>query len=451
MARVIGDLPRPWVFTIGVDAGTALSQSLQSVFPTITAIDDVRFIRQVDYDAAIVVDDKQQSALEDHLQVVWFSDSGVAPTSRSGKSAPYVLREDRWEDGDHASRFAPTQLATDEGLVALAEGIAPPPASSYMVLSSTSWLTGLRHPLLVEVGGKEGALAAVYDRTPENTSEVWCLPTLALDESSDWVRVALRRWQHRFPQAFPTTDWAADQRWMTVEEQQAHAGLSAHDTDTAALIETRRRERIELEREVDRSRTAADTGLRRLLTINGNPLVEAVVDALEQLDFNVIQSDDVLLPGQKREDLLVEDGDWISVTEVKGYEKGNAKQNDLLPLGSAVESYVLRTGKRPAARWYIVNQSFKTAPDDRTRPLASAGDTVDKFANQQGLVIDTRELFLLTRAVIAAEMSAQAARQLLKDAVGVFDYPRATLSDPVLEAGPQQLSLPAGKGASQDA
>ena len=165
----------------------------------------------------------------------------------------------------------------------------------------------------------------------------------------------------------------------------------------------------------------------------------------------MIHSDDVLLPGQKREDLLVEDGDWISVTEVKGYEKGNAKQNDLLPLGSAVESYVLRTGKRPAARWYIVNQSFKTAPDDRTRPVASAGDTVDKFANQQGLVIDTRELFLLTRAVIAAEMSAQAARQLLKDAVGVFDYPRATLSDPVLEAGPQQLSLPAGKGASQDA
>lgn len=130
--------------------------------------------------------------------------------------------------------------------------------------------------------------------------------------------------------------------------------------------------------------------------------------------------------GQKREDLLVQDASWVSVTEVKGYEKGNAKQNDLLQLGSAVESYLLRTSRAPDARWYVVNQNFRTPAGLRQQPLAGAGDTVAKFTAQNGLVIDTRDLFRLTRAVASGEVDAAEARRQLRDARGVFDYPAQT-------------------------
>ena len=444
MVKIIGDSPRPWAFTIGVEQDSALARSLEHLFPTVTPVEDLGSIRQLDYNAAIVVDTDAQRFLESHLQVVWFSDWGTAPVKRPGNSGSNASVT-RWEDGDRAARFGATVSATAHGLGSLAERLAPPAASEYMVLSKTNWLKEFRHALLVEVAGKFGALAAIYDRNSNKSSEVWCLPLRALDDGSSWVGAALQRWRDRFPEAFPTADWAADERWLTAQEQVAQSGLNSHDVITAALLEARRGERTVLETAVEEARAAADAGARHLLTTNGDLLVQAVVVALEQLGFDVIQSDEVLPAGQKREDLLVQDGTWVSVTEVKGYEKGNAKQNDLLPLGSAVESYVLRTRQTPSARWYIVNQSYRTPPDARPRPLAGAGDTVEKFSMQQGLVIDTRDLFFLSRAVSTGQISAIDARQLLREARGVFDYPARTSEELLLEAGREQLALPAGE------
>jgi len=444
MANIIGAGPRPWVFTIGVDPDSELARELERLAPTLTAIDDLSLLRQVDYDAAVIVSDEGVKGLQDHLQVVWFADHGTAPVTRLDRPGPMgPPMWTYWEDGDRASRFGTTDLAAELNVASLATRLAPPSTDNdYRVMSKTNWLTEQRHPLLEEVGGKQGTLAAIYDRNKEKTSEVWCLPERALADGADWVKAALAHWRSSFPEAFPNPDWTADETWMTADEQTARLELGRHDADTAALLEVRRLERTEREVAAEEARVRADAGIRRLITTNGPPLVEAVADALHQLGFEVVDSDSVLPAGQKREDLLVQDGSWVSVTEVKGYEKGNAKQNDLLQLGSAVESYLLRTSRAPDARWYVVNQNFRTPPGLRQRPLAGAGDTITKFIAQNGLVIDTRDLFRLTRAAATGEVTPDEARRLLRGAEGVFDYPADVSEELAPEAAPDHPAPP---------
>lgn len=48
MVKIIGDSPRPWAFTIGVDPESALARDLERMFPTVTPVDDVSSIRQLD-------------------------------------------------------------------------------------------------------------------------------------------------------------------------------------------------------------------------------------------------------------------------------------------------------------------------------------------------------------------------------------------------------------------
>jgi hypothetical protein len=87
---------------------------------------------------------------------------------------------------------------------------------------------------------------------------------------------------------------------------------------------------------------------------------------------------------------------------------------------------VVRTGVLPTTRWYVVNQFLNTDPDTRRRPLAGSEDDLAVFAEDGGLVIDTRDLFLLARRVDDGEMSTSAARLLLRRAAGVLHMSAGT-------------------------
>lgn len=108
MVNVIGAAPRPWVFTIGADPAWRLAQELERLAPKLTAVDDLSLLRQVDYDAAIIVGDDGIKGLQDHLQVIWFSDHGTAPVMRLDNPGPMgPPTRTYWEDGDRASRSSP--------------------------------------------------------------------------------------------------------------------------------------------------------------------------------------------------------------------------------------------------------------------------------------------------------------------------------------------------------
>ncbi|MFI5541570.1 hypothetical protein ACIA5H_34825 [Nocardia sp. NPDC051900] len=55
---------------------------------------------------------------------------------------------------------------------------------------------------------------------------------------------------------------------------------------------------------------------------------------------------------------------------------------------------------------------------------------MEVFADGGGLVIDTRDLFLLDKAVAAGQVSAEEARGLLMGSVGLFEI--STASDGLL-------------------
>jgi hypothetical protein len=89
-------------------------------------------------------------------------------------------------------------------------------------------------------------------------------------------------------------------------------------------------------------RAEADSGLRRLLTAQGDDLVAAVAQSFESLGFKVRDMDEEWPKGDKREDLRVQDparGRWEAVIEVRGYTKG-AQQGDLLRISRFVTRYL---------------------------------------------------------------------------------------------------------------
>lgn len=110
------------------------------------------------------------------------------------------------------------------------------------------------------------------------------------------------------------------------------------------------------------------------------------------------------------------------LVEVKGYEKRNAKTADLMQLAGFVSHYQ-EDNPAPSAQWYIINQSYGTSPSRRLEPFTSDPDTVQQFANNNGLVIDTRELFRLTTRVHQGALTRDQARELLREARGVFTLP----------------------------
>lgn len=76
--------------------------------------------------------------------------------------------------------------------------------------------------------------------------------------------------------------------------------------------------------------------------------------------------DEELAEGQaKKEDLRVEQCDWIALYEVKGHTEG-AKLSDLSSLERFAALYAAETGQLPGGMWYVVNQFREDRPEQST-------------------------------------------------------------------------------------
>jgi hypothetical protein len=209
---------------------------------------------------------------------------------------------------------------------------------------------------------------------------------------------------------------------MTPAELQAVSALKAHERDFREVLRKYRTRKSELEAEVLRVRGKADESVRRLLTHQRHELVDAVADALQLLGFKVEKIDETLAESSaKLEDLRVyaPDDSWEALCEVRGYTRG-AQLNDLLRVTRFVSRFALEQRRPPASTWYIVNQFLDQDPDTRRPPLAGHPEEVRTFAEGGGLVIDTRELFKLWRAVAEGSASPEDARRKLMIASGTF-------------------------------
>ena len=265
------------------------------------------------------------------------------------------------------------------------------------------------------------ALAGCFTRKG-GSAQAWMFPFQNLNIKA-WVEVALKQWHRLNPERFPVDlGWERAQDWMTPNEAAIAAELDAVRREREEILERLNARERELAAQLHVASTAADVDERRLLTAQDTPLVEAVTKALQELGFHVQDMDKERSPKDRLEDLRVrlpEGGDWVAICEVKGYFKG-AKVGDLQKIERFRGRFLKETGRDPNRSWYIVNCHAKDAPSIRSNPLPMNADEVQLFAESDGLVVSTVELFKLWMDVRTGRIQAPVARELLVKSTGLF-------------------------------
>jgi len=230
-----------------------------------------------------------------------------------------------------------------------------------------------------------------------------------------WLAALLEVWGSEHPEEFPSLSaWRNRPRWMSEAETVTTNRIAEKQNDLARIVAARRRAIERLQDQLRSDTVQADSGARRLLTAQGDELLDAAAKALESFGFVVIRVDETIPPGEsKKEDLRVTSPDGgTAIAEVKGYEHG-AKQRDLYTIANYAGLYLAETGALPERRWYICNSFCESDPDTRPEILQGANDALALFARDCGAAIDSRELFRLLRAVESGQVSQGDARLML--------------------------------------
>lgn len=407
------EAPRPRVLLEGFEADAA-NELIEGLVPTSRLIDGqgLSGLRRQSWDC--MVSSSEPAEVHHDLHLLQFGGRPVRSMSKNGLAGVrfievwgaevYLSDEapDGWRDELKASVIAPLR-ETDLPRRAI--------ASDAMALQVVT-------PLVQDADGN--IFAAVY-HCQGGPKEVIFLPD-STQPSRAWVTLAFERWALEDPETYGSaSDWESREEWMTAPERAAAGGLSV--AEQALELETVRLEQaVALARQELAARKAeASRASRRLLTETADELADAVADALASIGFRIDKVDDE--GGRhKVEDLHIFDDDWVCLGEVKGHGKG-ATTTDVLKILRFQNLYQQRSGDLPNALWYIVNQFRDRDPSTRRLALRGQDDDVQEFAESNGVVVDTRDLFRLHRDVSLGTLAAEHARSLLREARGRFSYP----------------------------
>lgn len=252
-------------------------------------------------------------------------------------------------------------------------------------------------------------------------AECWLLPSWVANPNG-WVRAAWRAWHEAYPTRIPAPpDWSDSETWHTPEEAKIAAEVETVLDEKRRLLAGLAARADTLAKEFVKAREAAEAGPRRVLSGQGDDLVAAVKEILEDLGFEVLNMDLIREEGDRREDLRIRDGDdYEAIAEVRGY-KGGAQSNDLLRIGRFASLYGLEKGHLPSAQWYIANELLNHDPGTRpTVLLASKPDDVRDFGENPGALISTVALYRLWQKTMGGEIDKDEARRMLRDSRGQF-------------------------------
>jgi hypothetical protein len=280
-------------------------------------------------------------------------------------------------------------------------------------------------PLLRLGGGAN--LAAIYSHP--DIGEVWWLPVEPGDDLSfdfeSWISAAFETWHEADPERFPgPPDWTRSRDWMTHHELELQAEVDAAESqrdEELAELNARFEDRAQA---LAAAQVEHDGAERMLLTEQGENLVAAVKAMLERIGFQVENVDHSRAGQQKLQDLNVCDpgGPWTALAEVKGYDTSGGKPGDLRSIARFVGIYEGQHGKPPDASWYVVNQQRLRPPERRRVLMSNHQEDAEQFAREDnGVVIDTRDLFILDRMVSSGRITVEDAKRRLMDARRRFE------------------------------
>ncbi|MFL5354425.1 MAG: hypothetical protein ACJ8AN_17385 [Archangium sp.] len=416
-------------------------EPLKMFFPTTKKISNLNEVRQSEWD--VLITKGAFVSPEQHLFVLSFGRANIENIQSSGIPDAYSVSGmyGKVEDGSLATEFIiPDDLPPDLARLVMNELVpklndedkhirlgvgslmrrAAPVFSGYWNFNDINEVKGVEFKLFV--GTHEPSALAGCFVLKGGLAEAWMLPFVHMDVAA-WVEVALKQWHKLAPERFPVDlGWERNPEWMTRLESELVGKIDVIRKERQKALAYFDSIERELKTQLHAANLSADTSERRLLTTQGDVLVEAVADALKELGFSVEDMDKIFPKNDRREDLRVglpEDKDWVAICEIKGYFKG-AAVNDLLKIERFRGRFFKEKGREPERCWYVVNSFLKDDPARRGRALAANSAEVETFAEGGGLVVGTVELFRLQMKVRAGKIEAKEARRLLADRTGVF-------------------------------
>ncbi|MGQ0600892.1 MAG: hypothetical protein ACT4QE_04250 [Anaerolineales bacterium] len=243
--------------------------------------------------------------------------------------------------------------------------------------------------------------AAFYTRVENGLGVAW-LPQTIFNRVA-WVELLTAIWAQADIARFPEYgDWTKQPDWMVDEEVRLRkeiAALEKQKQDTALQFD---REIGRLSSELAAASIAANRGLRQLITAQDAELVNIVAQVFQRMGFGVKFMDMAIGPGlPKREDIRITDSsmeNWEAIVEIRGYQKSGGTTADLGRVNRFAELYFKEKGQWPHKRVYVVNGQIEIpSPSQRQEPLASSTEDVELFAEQDGVVISSLDLFRVAK------------------------------------------------------
>lgn len=416
---------RPRIIMIGCDKSHPVAKAVTQYAGTVS-YRPWHELRPSEWDGIVAVSPPKMDFHGDfkHVRSIQFGGSPLGAVNRSSSSV-YTSTWPRMSSTNGVELHIPPdlnpsikRLVKDDLLPAL---LAKEPPRSVveeqpdLAIDESGWT-----PFMTD--GDKNALAASY-RSSSKLAECWWLPNLELDHVS-WIEMAFECWSETAPDRFPSKpNWTTDQKWMTSSElahltalEEAEAAAELARSTNEAIVQKARDE-------LSAAREVADNTSRRLLTETGDPLVEAVANALRTLGFDVTDMDTDRRA--KVEDLRIKDGDWEAIVEVKGYTSGG-KPSDISKIERFSGLYAMERKRLPDAKWYVVNQFRERSPESRQELMRNHAEDVQVFSEGGGVIVDTRVIFTLLGAVERGELTRETVLKTMKAAVGRLEHSSAT-------------------------
>jgi len=236
-----------------------------------------------------------------------------------------------------------------------------------------------------------------------------------------WVELICTDWAKTDKERFPEFgDWTKNPQWMVSDEENLSKQIDALITQKEITIRRYDQQIGNVQEGLLRISAEANQGLRRLITSQGNELVDEVGLAFSTLGFKVTKMDELIPEGlPKLEDLRIDDPeikDWQAIVEVRGYSKSGGKTDDLARLARFARHYEIETGKNPQKRICVVNGQIELSPSQRQKPFISSPEDVNEFREQDGIVIWSLDLFQVVKNI--AEKDLQQVRKTVREAKG---------------------------------
>jgi hypothetical protein len=407
-------------------------ETARALAPTVTTVGSVQQVEQVEWDALVALGDPGPADAHLCLLLIDPNDAGM-PAKGIGWTLKYTASTKAHE------MFIPVD--SDARIARLVEQDLVPSLQGRETNYYATWFPAPGFDLIEDPAEdaldpflltRQGQVLAGRFVRPGGVSETWFLPRGC--NRIAWARLALECWSERYPDRFPPrgADWESSEIWKTTEEVDAERRLADLREERARAIDAfDQGERAALEF-LGELRKDKDLRERRLFMAQGRPLVDAVIDALSELGFDVSDMDKTAQPGDLLEDLRVLPGPdlaksaWAAVVEVRGY-KGGAKIGDLMRLQRFAQRYEAEQKRSPSACWYVVNQFIGADPAERPEVLAEQPEEVDYFTQQYaGALLDTAVLFRIVMAARAGRIARSEIAEKLMTTAG-----RVSLSTPI--------------------